>query len=716
VRGLAILSNMSARLSTGGAASDAQAWQQLEGVFAGLGQLARSRVAPDEFYRKLLDESVRALSAIGGAVWLRAPNGALRPVVQINWPGSEMAADDDGRRAHETLLTSVATSGQIVSVAPHAAQAASPSGNPTEHVLLVGAVRLARDEEPNEGGWGRGSAEPPAIQATGGSLAIIEILQRPGVSPAAARGCEEFLAAVCELAADFHARHELARLRQDEHYREELLRFAGQVHRHLDLKATAYTVANEGRRVAGCDRLSVVAATGRRCRLLATSGVGRVDRRSGAARRLEHLAELVRRVNEPAYYADGQSDALPPIAEALEQHAEQSHARQVAVVPLGRPTDSADGLDTRSSSRPETPRFVLVAEEFDARRDDMSRHRLAEVGELCATALYHALEVDRLPLQGVLRPLAAGRQFVAEHLSRTAMVVALLAAVVAALVLVPADFNVEAPGTLQPTVRQDVFAPRDGLVDEVLATHGATVTAGQPLVRLRDPSLDLELKRAYGEQETARRQLDAVRTTRTGGSTSDADATDLYRLSADQRELEQRLTNLEREIGLLEHEREKLVVRSPIAGRVLTWDVAHRLVARPVQRGEVLVTVADLSADWHLELDVPDDRIGYVMAAAESSDAPLPVRFRLRSEDDQLHTGHIAEVCRTADVRTDAGAAAEPTVLVRVALDRLELSDAARRELRPGLSARAEIECGRRPVGYVWLHDVWDALVRWVRF
>ena len=95
------------------------------------------------------------------------------------------------------------------------------------------------------------------------------------------------------------------------------------------------------------------------------------------------------------------------------------------------------------------------------------------------------------------------------------LVVAAIAGGVAALVLVPADFNIEAPGTLQPVVRRDVFAPRSGLVDEVLVAHGAEVDAGQPLVRLRDPALDLELKRVDGELETAQRQLDAVRATRT---------------------------------------------------------------------------------------------------------------------------------------------------------------------------------------------------------
>jgi multidrug efflux pump subunit AcrA (membrane-fusion protein) len=233
---------------------------------------------------------------------------------------------------------------------------------------------------------------------------------------------------------------------------------------------------------------------------------------------------------------------------------------------------------------------------------------------------------------------------------------------------------------------------------------------------MRDSQLELELKRVDGELQTAQRQVDAVRATRTNRAIRDVNPTDAYRLSAEERELEQRLLNLRLELELLNMERERLVITSPIAGRVLTWDVDHRIGARPVERGEVLVSVANLSDEWQLELDVPDDRIGYVLAAQKELQPDLQVRFRLSSDDRELHTGHIAEICQTADVESTDGLAPSPTVLVKVALDKLELSEAGRRELRPGVSARAQIACGRRPVGYVWLHDIWDAAIEWLRF
>jgi hypothetical protein len=68
-----------------------------------------------------------------------------------------------------------------------------------------------------------------------------------------------------------------------------------------------------------------------------------------------------------------------------------------------------------------------------------------------------------------------------------------------------------------------------------------------------------------------------------------------------------------------------------------------------------------------------------------------------------------------ANVRDEDGAAS-PVVKVKVALDEQELSGGASRDLRPGVSARAQIACGRKPIGYVWLHDIWDAALKWLRF
>lgn len=691
---------MSPNTTTTGASSEWNTWHELEDVFSSLGQLARSPVAPHEFYRTLLDECTRTLAASSGVVWLRA-GATFQTVAQVRWSAADVATDEAARRAHESLLREAAQRREVTSVLPDAPRDDAVVARRSES-LLLGPVHTPLDE---------------GHQA---ALAVIEIVVSGDTSPAARRGSEQFLSTLCELAADYHAFNTLRRLQQDDDYRSQLLALSCHVHSRSGLQETAYALANEGRRLIGCDRLSVLVAHGRRSRLFAVSGISRIEKRSGAVRRIESLAELVRKADEPAYYADGQADALPPIATALEQYAEESHARQLAAVPVRPLSREAVAEDTAPVSRQhavprERPQFVLLAEQFDATRDTLHRDRLAEVAAACATALDHALQAERMPLGWLLRPLGNWKHRALTQVPRVVLALAAAAACVAALVFVQADFTVESAGTLQPTMQRAVFAPRSGLVDDVLVAHDTNVVAGQPLVRLRDPQLDLELKRVDGELETVARQIDAVRATRTNRQIRDAKPADSYRLSAEERELAQRQTNLRLELDLLQRERDALVVASPIAGRVLNWELGDRLAARPVERGEVLLTVADLAADWQLVLEVPDDRIGFIVAAQQELAPNLPVRFRLSSDDRQQHRGHIAEIARVVDVSPQA-AAATPTIAVKVALDELNLDEAARRELRPGVSARAQIECGRAAVGYVWLHDIWDAAVEWMRF
>jgi multidrug efflux pump subunit AcrA (membrane-fusion protein) len=704
---------MSAPLPTSGARVEVHTWQELEDVFARLGQLARSPVAPQEFYRTVLDQSVRALGAEGGAVWLRASGGALQIAAQTGRAAGAATRDEQAQRARQALLPQVATEGHVVTVNPQASADGSAAPNLTGHVIVFGPVRALPE----------GSADvegPTGSERTGDSvtLAVIEIWMRADGGPATYRGCEQFLMGVCDLAADYHAFEERRRLLDGDHHRTELLELGKRVHAQLKLSATAYEVANEGRRVLDCDRLSVLMASGRRCRLLATSGVSRFERRSGAARRLEKIAQMVRQTDEPAYYADGQYDAMPPVADAIERHVADSHARHLAAIPVQWPSEpiADESVLTKKRMRRRRPAFVLIAEQFDAREGELRRDWLVEIADVCATALYNARQADRLPLRWFVRPLGKMTHAVAVHLPLTILALAAAVAAVVALIKVPADFNIDAPGTLQPVVRRDVFAPRSGLVDEVLVQHNASVMAGQPLVRMRDPALELELKRVDGEMETAQKQLDAVRATKTNRAVKDPTPLDSYRLSAEERELEQKLANSRHELELLQRERSQLVVTSPIAGRVLTWDVGHQLLARPVERGEVLVTVADLAADWQLELDVPDDRMGYVVAAQKELKADLPVKFRLSSEEQAEHTGKITEVCQTANVAADKAARPKPTIVTKVSFDTPKLMKAVGGELRPGVSARAQIACGRRPLGYVWLHDIWDAAIQWWKF
>ena len=293
---------------------------------------------------------------------------------------------------------------------------------------------------------------------------------------------------------------------------------------------------------------------------------------------------------------------------------------------------------------------MLIAEQFDSREGEFRRDWLVEIADVCSTALYNAREADRLPLRWIVRPLGKMTHAIAAHLPLTLLAVAAAIAAVVALVKLPADFNIEAPGRCNRSCGAMCLLRAAASWMKCLCSITRTSPRASRLCGCVIRRFELELKRVDGEMETAQKQLDAVRATKTNRAVKDPTPIDSYRLSAEERELDQKLANARHERELLQHERDQLVVRSPIKGRVLTWDVGHQLLARPVERGEALVTVADLSADWQLELDVPDDRIGYVLAAQSEMKSDLPVRFRLSSEEQAEHVGKIAEVCQTANV------------------------------------------------------------------
>ena len=96
--------------------------------------------------------------------------------------------------------------------------------------------------------------------------------------------------------------------------------------------------------------------------------------------------------------------------------------------------------------------------------------------------------------------------------------------IAAALVLIPADFDVTAHGQLQPERRREVFARSDGIVigDELKVEHGDVVKEGALLGMLRKPQLDFESSRIEGELKTAQEKLNGLRNSRLAGGKENA--------------------------------------------------------------------------------------------------------------------------------------------------------------------------------------------------
>ncbi len=653
-------------------------WQEVEDFLTSLHEFARAPIEPGDFYRQLIEGCVKTLAATGGVVWQPDLHGRWQVLDAINL-AAVVASDDASHAAHQQLL-------QQTSLTEHPRVLLPGHNNPTQTVIAIGAVP-AND-----------AARPQAL---------VELFMRAGCGPDVQHGWEEFLAAVILTAEEFHLRHELRTLRGEQTTHADVLALLRQIHRGATLQEVAYTIANEGSNFLGVDRLSVLLRRGRDWQLLAASGVERLEPRADAVKELQSLAAVTSHWGEPLDYIEGnESSELPAaVAEALQQHIDHSHARRLVAVPLNFRQDNAAAQNSHETIT------VLIAENFSG-GDFLTRQRVVELAHLCEPALQQAAEWNRWPIRTAAHwTKSATRLWEKWGVSRLALAGAAVVAVLLALIFVPSDFEIEAPATLMPRIVQDVFASTNGTVREIKVQHGEQVQTGAVLAVLDDSELDLETERVRGELATVRKRLEAIAVARTDRQALEEPTPDRLPLSAEAKQLEFRQASLLQQAKILGHRRESLTLRSPIGGTVLTLDVQNLLRTRPVERGQVLFTVADTNSGWNLETRVPQDRIGHVIAAEQNSDEPLAVRFRLAGDLKHTYAGHVAEIAETAVLDIAKLVEGLPEVHVDVSVDETSLPTA-----RPQMAATVRINCGRRSLGYVWLHDAWDNIYSWLAF
>ena len=653
-----------ASAAASGANGNGRTWREVEHWVEELTALARTDVSPETYYAALLSKLLAALTASGGAVCQRGRDGSTTALAQINFPSELLSSANRSARWPAALASDAAT------------RAVLPPG---DDPLLVSAVR-----EPD------------------GTATFIEVVLARDLPTEALENSLRLMDVFREVAAEFQRERELAALRRRGEDLAQFDEFVLRIHDSLDLVATAYSVANDGRLWIGCDRLSVVRLDQGLARALAVSGVDQIDRRSAAVSSLERLTAAVAPSAEPLIWPQGSATELAPqIEQALQSYLDISHGRQLIVMPLGRRCDPKAGDG-------EAIRGALIAESFDERLDvSRFRERTQDVARHGGAALLAALDHHDLPLLPLQVKIARLLRMLRRRRVAVAMAVALIVAIVGLLAVVPADFSVEARGTLQPKVRRHLFAPADGVVESVLVEHGTKVAQGEPLLVVRDPRLDLDYSRIGGELQTAQARLSAVQAQRSSRNTAPDSRADDQQLAAEEEQLKEQVRGLQAQQELLVQLRGELRVTSPLDGVLLTWNTADVLQDRPVKQGQLLVTVADPAGPWVLELRVPDSDVGYLLAAQRQGVSELPVSYLLATDPVVTHRGQIERVALATDLAEDNS----PGALTIVKLDGQPATNA-----RAGTSVTARIHCGRRPIGYVWLHDLIEAVRTQVLF
>src|SRR5690606_17228017 len=94
------------------------------------------------------------------------------------------------------------------------------------------------------------------------------------------RGYLRFLEHMTKLIGEWLQGHTLQQVSTRQEMWQQSDQFARLVHDNLDIRDTAYTIANEGRRLIECDRVSVAMLRGGKAKVIAISGQDSIENRS----------------------------------------------------------------------------------------------------------------------------------------------------------------------------------------------------------------------------------------------------------------------------------------------------------------------------------------------------------------------------------------------------------------------------------------------------
>jgi hypothetical protein len=96
--------------------------------------------------------------------------------------------------------------------------------------------------------------------------------------------------------------------------------------------------------------------------------------------------------------------------------------------------------------------------------------------------------------------------------------------------------------------------------------------------------------------------------------------------------------------------------------------------------------------------DLPVDKLKSKLAAIDQMKfVDETVTFILATDPATKLKGRITEITKSAEIHGDEG----NTVLIKVAIDKSQIKD-----LQAGATVTAQVRCGRRPLGYVWFHEI----------
>lgn len=452
--------------------------------------------------------------------------------------------------------------------------------------------------------------------------------------------------------------------------------FRAELHSASQQKEILRVIADSGPAISGADRIILAAEAAGRFDVIAASGVRSFNPKADEVVRLAELCQKAAMENRTGQWiplpADGAVTPALPGTSGSQATDRRFRIDRLPFVSTG----------PASASSPGPVSHFLILESQSSSVDRI--RRLPELHREVSIALSRCYQLQ-MPQRQTWRKVLIGGVLV-----------------LVALVVIPWEFELEVPAIAFPIERRNIFAPENGIVDQIRVSEGASIDAGQTLLTLTNSELSMQFRQVQGERDTVSVRLRALGIARTAAASGSEIASELIR---EELQLQQKLRTLEEEVKLLQSQLESLNLKAPISGVVFQRRLDEQLDGRPVQRGQLLLEVGNVEGNWELELKVPASSAGYVPISWGSTKpdetTAIPVRFRMGDARTNQGDARLTSISMAAEV--------EDGRLICKAYAKIE---GTRHSLRPGEAVTARISCGKRSLGFVLFRDVVQFLRR----
>lgn len=653
--------------------------------------LSREPIPANEFFPEFLDRVVAAVGAHAGAVWLLHEQSiALAAEVRLE----EVGLNNPGvRQLNDRILADVLSTGEACTKSHDDGETQLP----TDHMLVLCALHKEKK-----------------------CVGVVQLFQRSDAPEEARAGYLQFL----EQMSGYASRYIEGKGRKNQEaeaaptgFWQDLEPFTLRLQQTLNSEEVSEIAASDGRLLLECDRLSIVTKKGAKIAVKAVSGQTSVNPRANLIRAMADLGQQVIAMGEPLMYSGRIDDLAPQIEKPLANFVQESTSRMVYLVPffenlrVVRPDKEVES-GKKSSPRRKAIGCLVVEQVAESEPGPALVQRTELLADHIGAAMDNARSQERIFGIGVWRRI--GRTIEWFHGRRLAIAAAILAAVVAAflcMLLIPAEYKVEAEGKLMPVDQIAVYAPEDGKVTDLYVEGSDRVDPDAVLMQLYSKVVEDEYNAAVEELANAEADYDKTQSDlEATDANPEARPQDVDRYAAELKNLESRIELLKGKLARKLDRRKNLTVRAPIGGLIPAINLKQKLDERPLTRGQHLFDIMDDSGKWRMEVQLPDKRMGNLLEAIrDNGGKPIEGEFSLATEPDKRYK---CELLPTS-VSTRTSVHAESGTVVELYVDPLELDE---RLKRIGAEVNVKLNCGKKSLGYKMFGDVIDTYHQWTWF